>query len=42
DLQKRFDKVFNQLLVQRLMATTAKVGSWGMDSTLGLGQGARE
>jgi hypothetical protein len=39
DLQKRFDKVFIQLLVQRLMTTTAKVGNWGMDSTLGLGHG---
>jgi eukaryotic-like serine/threonine-protein kinase len=37
DLQKRFDKVFIRLLVQRLMDTTAKVGNWGMDSTLGLG-----
>ena len=36
DLQKRFDKVFIQLLVERLMTTTAKVGNWGMDSTLGL------
>ena len=38
DLQKRFDRVFIQLLVQRLMNTTAKVGNWGMDSTLGLGR----
>jgi signal-transduction protein with cAMP-binding, CBS, and nucleotidyltransferase domain len=40
DLQKRFDRVFIALLVQRLMATTAKVGNWGMDSTLGLGRAA--
>lgn len=40
DLQKRFDKVFIQLLVERLMATTAKVGNWGLDSTLGIGTAA--
>lgn len=38
DLQKRFDKVFIQLLVERLMNTTAKVGNWGLDSTQGLEQ----
>lgn len=36
DLQKRFDKVFIQLLVKRLMDTTAKVG----ENTLGLGRAA--
>jgi eukaryotic-like serine/threonine-protein kinase len=35
DLQKRFDKVFIRLLVQRLSDTTKQVGSWGMD-TMGL------
>jgi hypothetical protein len=38
DLQKRFDRVFIRLLVQRLMDTTAKVGSWGME-TLGVALG---
>lgn len=38
DLQMRFDKAFINLLVNRLIATTEKIGTWDLDGTLGSGK----